>query len=260
MGHVISRDGTRIAYERSGEGPPLVLVHGTGADHSYWSHLVPSLSRYFTVYAVDRRGRGQSGDARPYSIQREFEDIAALVDSIPGTVDLLGHSYGALCSLEAALLTERVHRLALYEPPVYTTVELSYPPDILERFNALLEAGHAEEALLMLYGEASADELAQLRTLPTWQARIASAPTIPREILSVRSYTFDPEHFKGMMNPVLFLVGSESIAFYKAATATLHSSLPNSRIVVLPGQRHEAVHTAPELFLREVIDFFRRQG
>ncbi len=215
MKHVISKDGTHIAYERSGTGPPLVLIHGTGIDHTYWNPLIPRLEQYFTVYTVDRRGRGQSDDTQPYAIKREFDDVAALVDSIPGTVGLLGHSYGALCSLEAALLTTHIHKLALYEPPVYTTIEVSYPPDILDRFNALLKTGNAEEALLMLYeiGQTSTDELNLLRSLPSWQARVLAAHTIPREVISVKNYSFDPGRFRNLKTPILFLLGARLSQF-----------------------------------------------
>ena len=127
MDHLVSKDGTNIAYERRGEGPPLVLVHGTGIDHTYWDPVAPELERLFTVYNVDRRGRGRSGDTAPYAIQREFEDVAALVEGIPQKAFLLGHSYGALCSLEAALLTTHIRKLILNEPPMYTTVKVEYP-------------------------------------------------------------------------------------------------------------------------------------
>ncbi len=93
MDHIHSTDGTRIAYERIGDGPPLVMVHGTGIDHTYWDLLTPELARDFTIYAMDRRGRGQSGDTPTYAIQREFEDVAALVESVSGPVALFGHSY-----------------------------------------------------------------------------------------------------------------------------------------------------------------------
>jgi pimeloyl-ACP methyl ester carboxylesterase len=86
---VRSRDNTPIAYERSGQGPPLVLVHGSTADHTRWAPLLPELGRHFTVYAIDRRGYGQSGDSEPYSIEREFEDAAGQ------QANLLGHSYGS---------------------------------------------------------------------------------------------------------------------------------------------------------------------
>src|SRR5687768_6369257 len=119
-GRVISTDGTPIAYRRSGEGPALVLVHGTAADHTRWQSILPALEERFTVYAIDRRGRGGSGDAPTYAIEHEFEDVAAMVDAISGPVSLLGHSYGALCALEAALRTDNVRRLVLYEPPIPT--------------------------------------------------------------------------------------------------------------------------------------------
>jgi pimeloyl-ACP methyl ester carboxylesterase len=113
METVTSRDGTPIAYERGGEGPPLVLVHGTTADHLTWEHVLPELQKHFTIYAIDRRGRNESGGGGgiAYDIEREFEDVVALIDSIGGMVDLLGHSYGAICALEGALRSSRVRRL-----------------------------------------------------------------------------------------------------------------------------------------------------
>ena len=89
---VTSLDGTPIAYWRSGEGPPLVLIHGTSTDHSRWRLVLPALEEHFTVYTVDRRGRGDSGDSEDYSIEQEFEDVAAVVDSVREPVNLLGHS------------------------------------------------------------------------------------------------------------------------------------------------------------------------
>ena len=96
MEKVISKDGTPIAYQRSGKGAPLVLIHGTGASSERWEPVPPALEKHFSVYAVDRRGRGASGDAHTYAIQREFEDVAAVVDSIGDRVELLGHSFGAI--------------------------------------------------------------------------------------------------------------------------------------------------------------------
>jgi pimeloyl-ACP methyl ester carboxylesterase len=258
MEHVISKDGTPIAYERSGAGPALVLVHGTTTDHTHWLPLLPKLERFFTVYTVDRRGRGQSGDTEPYAIQREFEDMVAVVDSISGTVGLLGHSYGALCCLEAALLTTNISKLALYEPPIYTHIKQSHPPEFLERITAYLKAGKPEEAVLVLYeiAQISPEELNMLRSLPSWSARVAAAHTIPREQTSVEHYAFNPDRFRNLNTPTLLLLGGESSPFYKAGTETLHASLPNSHIAVLSGQQHAAMVTEPELFLQEIINFF----
>ena len=111
-----SRDGTHIAFWRSGGGPPLFLVHGTTADHTTtWRFVLPELQQHFMVYAMDRRGRGDSGDCPGYDLQREAEDLAAVADSIGAPVSLLGHSHGALCAIEAALITTNVRRLILYE-------------------------------------------------------------------------------------------------------------------------------------------------
>ncbi len=259
MERLISRDGTPIAYESRGEGPPLVMVHGTGIDHTYWDPIRPELERYFTVTVLDRRGRGESGDTAPYSIQREFEDVAAAVESLGGPVDILGHSYGALCSLEAALLTENIRRMVSYEPPIYTSIDIPYPPDALDTYNEYLKAGRNEEAIMMVnkIGDAPPEEVELQRSLPNWRSRLLSAPTIPRELFGARGYKFDPDRFRSMMVPTLLVLGMESTPFYKAATEAVHASLPNSRISMLSGQRHEALITAPDMVLHEVLEFFR---
>jgi pimeloyl-ACP methyl ester carboxylesterase len=137
-----SKDGTPIAYRRSGEGPPLVLVHGR------WRPVLPAFEERFTVYAIDRRGRGGSGDADGYAIEREFEDVAAVVDSIGEPVNLLGHSCGALCSLEVALRTRNVRKLVLYGPPIDLTGGGIYPSEIVDRMEAMLDAGDRDGVIV----------------------------------------------------------------------------------------------------------------
>jgi pimeloyl-ACP methyl ester carboxylesterase len=150
MVKIKSMDGTLIAYMRSGSGPPLLLVHGTTADHTRWPAVLPAFEEKFTVYAVDRRGRGESGDNEPYKIEREFEDIAAVIDSIHGPVNVLGHSYGALCCLESALLTENIAKLILYEPYIHTGIDV-YPPGIADRIQALVDAGDRDGAVSTMF-------------------------------------------------------------------------------------------------------------
>lgn len=257
MERFTSGDGTVIAWERSGSGTPLLLVHGTGVDHTYWDSMVPELGQRFTVHAMDRRGRGRSSDSDRYSMRREFEDVAALIDHISGPADVVAHSYGALCTLEAALLTTRIRRMVLYEPPIHTTVEVSYPEGVLDRYNRYLSAGEPEKALLMVYeaGQMSADELDALRAHPSWRARLSAAPTIPREVICVRKYTFETERFAGLQVPTLLLIGEETLPFYKEAAETLRKALPCGRMSVLPGEGHEAAITAPALVLTEVLRF-----
>jgi pimeloyl-ACP methyl ester carboxylesterase len=147
--HVRSRDGTRIAYRRSGDGPPLVLVHGTTSAHWSFRFLVPHLVDRLTVYALDRRGRGESGHRGEYAIEREFEDVAAVVDSINDPTSLFGHSYGATVALGAALVARNLDKLILYEPaPGISAV----PNEDVERIEDLVARDEREEALVHASG------------------------------------------------------------------------------------------------------------
>ena len=236
MQRVISADGTPIAYRCSGEGPPLILVHGTTSEHSRWAPILPAFERSFTVYAVDRRGRGGSGDAPDYAIEREFEDIAAVVDAIGGPVDVLGHSYGALCALEAALRTENVRRLVLYEPPIPSRSEV-FPRAVVEEVEALLAAGDRDAALVAFFRgivRAPEHELALLRSQPTWPARVAMAHTVPREMRAADAYRFVPARFSRLRVPTQLLLGGDSPASFRDGTLALHAALPESRIAGCP--------------------------
>jgi pimeloyl-ACP methyl ester carboxylesterase len=252
-----SADGTTIGYTQSGSGPALLLVHGTTADHRRWNPLLPYLEPHFTVYAMDRRGRGGSGDAPDYHILREAEDVAAVVDAIGGPVSVLGHSYGAVCSLEAALLIPNIHRLVLYEPPIPTGIRLT-SPELLARMERLIASGENETALELFFREAvrmPEDELKAYRQLEAWPIRVKLAPTIPREERIDVTYTFEPERFAALQVPTLLLQGGDSPQYMRQATAAVDGALPNSTVVILPGQRHVAMDTAPELFTSEVLSF-----
>lgn len=143
MQTVASRDGTRIAFWQSGGGPPLLLVHGATADHTTtWRFVLQEFERRFTVYAMDRRGRGGSGDSAEYNLRREAEDIVAVIDSIGEPVNMLGHSYGGLCAIEAALLTTNLRRLILYEGVPLRGTD-GYKPGVIDRLEAMLRGGDA---------------------------------------------------------------------------------------------------------------------
>ncbi len=253
--HVPSADGTPIAVWRSGDGPPLVLVHGATADHSRWAPVLPALQRRFTVLALDRRGRGSSGDASRYAIEREFEDVAAVVESAGEHVSVLGHSYGGVCALEAALLTDRIARLVLYEAPVGF---VQSPRQVVEELQALLDAGDRDallERFLFAVAGLPREQIALLRSLPAWPARRAAAATIPREERANREYVFDASRFRAFAVPTLLLGGGDSPAAFQAANETLCAVLPDARIAVMPGQRHAAMDTGTDLFLAEVLPF-----
>jgi pimeloyl-ACP methyl ester carboxylesterase len=259
MEKIRSKDGTLIAYRQSGEGPPLLLVHGTGGTSRRWAPVVPLLERDFAVYAMDRRGRGESDDAAgPYAIEREFEDVAAVVDGIGGKVHLFGHSYGGICALESALLTGRIDRLVLYEPPMKADSTRVLDPAFLGRLQALLAAGDREGALMAFMREVvrmPEHEIRLSTSLPAWPDRVAAAHTLPRELIAHEGYRFDASRFKGMTLPTLLLVGGDSPDHVRAAIRLLSDVLCNSRVTVLPGQQHVAMETAPEMLAKAVTDF-----
>jgi pimeloyl-ACP methyl ester carboxylesterase len=258
MEKILSKDGTLIAYQRSGSGAPLVLVHGTGGFSTRWKPILPALEKYFTVYAVDRRGRGESGDGSNYAIEREFDDVAAVVDSIGNGVNLLSHSFGAVCALEAALRTSHLRKLILYEPPLALVGLSIYPEGIIDRLQAQLDSGDRRGVLTTFFHEVvrmPAHEFELFQLSPAFPARIAPAHTLPRELRVHEAYQFKPERFKTLNVPTLLLLGGDSPSFFKAAIEAVNGALPNSRIVVLPGQKHIAMDTAPDLFVREVLAF-----
>lgn len=255
-----SPDGTPIAYHRSGLGPPLVLVPGAGAANPTAWPVFPQLSEVFTVYAVDRRGHGMSGDSPAYAIEREFEDIAAVIDSIEEPVNVFGHSFGGVCALEAAFRTGNIRRLALYEPlSIPLPGRPVYPEGFLDRLEVMLAAGDQEGVLVLHYREIAGlgpEEIEQFRSSPVWQERVAAAHTLPRELRADERYQFSVRRFKNIHLPILLLTGSASRDFERKGIEMLAATLPNNQIAVLQGQDHVAMYTAPDLFLNELLKFF----
>jgi pimeloyl-ACP methyl ester carboxylesterase len=256
---VTSKDGTPIAYWQCGQEPPLVLVHGRAADHGRWAPVLPAFEEHFTICAVDRRGRGGSADPEDYyAIEREFKDISAVVDSLGEPTILLGHSYGALCALEAPLLTTNVPKLVLYEPGIEVAGEQIYPQEVIERLEALLEVGDREGVVATFMREVAGlppETVEYMRSQRAWQALVAAAHTIPRELRAGKAYSFDPERFRDLGAPTLLLSGGESPAALGKATEAVEETLSDSRIVVVAGQGHTAMDTGTELFTTEVLRF-----
>lgn len=254
VGHVTSTDEVRIGYHRSGAGPPLVLVHGTTSAHWTFRLLVPALVDRFTVYALDRRGRGQSEDRPDYAIEREFDDIATVVDSIEAPTSVFGHSYGATVALGAAPVARNLHKLVLYEPAAGIA---AVPGEELERIEELVARGEREEALvqaLQVFGLAS-DEIEQMRAAPTWSARVEAAHTIAREIRAEEAYRVDRERFREVAAPALLLLGEKSPDWAREGTELVRAALPDARVSILHGQAHVATMTAPELVADEIARF-----
>ena len=254
VGHVASRDGTRIGFHRSGEGPPLVLLHGATGAHWSFRYILPSLGDRFTLYAVDRRGRGESGDAADYVIEREIEDVAAIVESLDEPANVFGHSYGATVALGASLVTPGIRKLVLYEGSPGISV---VPDEHLDRMEELVERGEPGEALVYALGlfGLTPEEVEQLRGAPTWPVRVSAAHTVAREVRAEQGYRPDPRALAGVAAPALLLLGGESPDWAREATEQIRDALPDARIAVLPGEGHAAIMTAPELVAEEVTRF-----
>jgi pimeloyl-ACP methyl ester carboxylesterase len=257
-----SSDGTEIAWFTSGDGPPLVLVHGVLGDHARWDVLRPHLEPHFTVHAMDRRGRGASGDADAYDVEREFEDVAAVVDAIAsdagGPVDVYGHSGGASFALGAATLTTNLRRLVLYEPALDPMALL--PDGLLERIDALVAADEPDAVVETFCREVlhmDDDAVATYRAQPSWEARVAAAHTLPRELRVPPERMFDRHRAAQFGVPVLLLQGSTTPAGFKDALAAVAATLPDARVVDLDGQGHTADVLAPELVAEELVAFLR---
>lgn len=260
MDTITSTDGTRIAFERSGSGAPLVLVHGSTADHTRWANILPRLSQTYTVIAMDRRGRGQSGDSDEYSLDLEYEDVAAVVRKAGPGASLLGHSFGALCAMEAALLCENLERLILYEPAFPAPGRPLYPPELPGKLRSVWETGDREAFLVAFFKKAAGvpdEQIAALRADPSWSGRVLAAHTALRE-LADGDYVFEAARFRDLQVPTLLLVGENSPIELSAPTYALDAALPNSKVVVLGGQGHIAMTTAPELFLGAVTSFLEQ--
>jgi pimeloyl-ACP methyl ester carboxylesterase len=181
-----------------------------------------------------------------------------VVDAIDTTVHLFGHSYGAVCALEASLLTTRVDRLILYEPPISRSASDRSDDEVLERMQNFLAAGDREAVLTTFMREMVGKpphEIELSKSMPPWPARVAAAHTLPREILALRRYSFEPHRFKAAASPTLLLLGGESPDHFRTAVHLLESVLANSKTVVLAGQQHAAMETAPELLAEAVSGF-----
>jgi pimeloyl-ACP methyl ester carboxylesterase len=259
---VRSRDGTPIAVFGSGDGPPLVLVHGASADHTTFRVLAPLLAPMYTIHAIDRRGRGASGDTPPYDIEREYEDIAAVASAVAReagrAVDVFGHSYGGRCALGAALLTPHIRRVISYEGAPTPPGERYGDASLAVALQVLAEAGRNEALLERFLTEVvgmTAPELDRYRADPVWALRVAAAPTIARELEVEAGDAAGLDRLGQVRQPVLQILGGDSKREFGAATAALDDRLAAGTIVVIPGAKHAAHHTHPVAVVEAITAF-----
>jgi pimeloyl-ACP methyl ester carboxylesterase len=256
-GTVRSRDGTTIAFERSGEGPPLIVVGGALSDRSAGAPLAALLAPRFTVYTYDRRGRGDSGDAEGYTVEREIEDLEVLVAEAGGSAFVFGTSSGAVLALEAAIRGLDVAKLALFEPPFRVSDGEARPPDALAtRLEDLLSAGRrgaAVEHFLTTAVEMPGEAVAGMRAGPAWPALEELAPTLVYDVTVVGDGSIPTERSSSATVPTLVMDGGESPAWVRQATRAVAATLPNGHHRTLEGQTHDV---APDVLASAVEEFF----
>lgn len=252
---VTSQDGTQIAVECAGAGPNLLIVHGGTGDRKRWHPLLPLFAKSFKVCAMDRRGHGQSQPGTNYTLRKDSEDVVAVVNSRGGPVFVLGHSIGGVAALESALLTPKISKLALYEPPLQ---DLNHSA-VADRMERLIQAGEREQALIMFFRDIvmmSPEEIETVRSRPVWPERVAGIDVQIREIRSLSKYRFNTTRIREIRVPTLLLTGSKTRSpQLKQAITSLVNTLPNRTLVILEGEEHNAMDTIPQKFADEVTRF-----
>ncbi|MFI0468198.1 alpha/beta fold hydrolase [Saccharopolyspora sp. 5N102] len=263
---IISRDGTEIAFERSGEGPAIVLVASALADRSDAAKLAALLAADFTVINYDRRGRGASGDAADYAVEREIEDIAALIDHVGGSASLFGSSSGAVLALRAAAAGIGVERLALYEPPfVVADGPFGPPRDFARQVDSLLADDRRGEAVKHFMTKAQdmpAFMVNAMRLFPgPWSKLKAMAHTLPYDIAVMgdtqQGEPLDADPWSAAAMPTLVLTGGKSPAGFHDAARAVAGVLPAAEHRTLPGLNHGAVMMAPKKLAPVLAEFLR---
>jgi len=263
MKTIRSQDGTTIAFDRTGEGPPVILVGGAFQHRAIDSSVVQLaalLAPHFTVFRYDRRGRGDSSDTPPYAVEREVEDLQALVEEAGGSAFVFGGSSGAVLALDAAARGLPIGKLALYEPPFI--VDDSRPPlpkDYVERLTELASTGRRGDAVEYFMTQAMgtpAEAVAGMRGAPFWPALEGVAHTLAYDgTVMGDTMSGNPEPLKQWASvgvPTLVMVGSESPPYQQHAVRALVEILPEAQLRTLEGQTHDA---APEI-LGPVLDEF----
>jgi pimeloyl-ACP methyl ester carboxylesterase len=257
---VTSADGTPIAFDRSGTGPVIILVHGafTGKDHPILSEVAAALATWFTVINYDRRGRGDSGDTMPYSVERELEDLAALIETAGEPAMVFGGSSGAGLALLAASRNLAISKLAVWEPPYHVDDSAPVlPHDFAAQLEALVgqgRRGDAVELFMTQAAQASTEAVTAMRLQPSWPEIEAVAHTLAYEAAVMGPGNALPaDRLAAITQPTLVLTGGHSPAWIANAGQAVTRTIPSATHRVLAGQTH---NVSPRALAPELLEFF----
>lgn len=260
---ITGADGVRIGLLTAGSGAALLLVHGGMGTINSWQRVWRPLAAHRRVTAMDRRGRGSSGDADTYSLSSEYADVAAVAAALAseqgGPVDVVGHSIGATCVLGAAAGGAPFRHIVLYEPPGPQATRNNWP----ERVSTMVADGQAGRAAFTFLTEIvglTRGEVEALRDAPGGRDVLPIvAATLPREAQALAAADL-VSIARRIRQPVLLLLGTASPPWAGEITRELVTALPAATVTELPGAGHEALDTAPDLFLAKVLPFIGKEA
>jgi pimeloyl-ACP methyl ester carboxylesterase len=258
MNKVASNDGTTISFDQTGDGPPIILVGGALSDRSAGVSLAELLSQELTVFTYDRRGRGDSGDTAPYAVEREVEDIEALIDEAGGSAYVFGRSSGAALALEAVRrLPTKLKKLALYEPPFILNENGRPPADQVERLNELIAAGRRGDAVEYFMTQVvrlPAELVIRARSSPSWPTQEALAHTLAYDATIMGDYSLPIERAASVTVPTLVIAGGADFPWMRETAQALAEAIPDGQSRFLDGQGH---NVEPAVIAPVLVEFFK---
>jgi len=255
------KDNVTLGYSDEGQGQTIIFVHGTAAAANRWQNVAEQFVKTHRVIQYDRRGRGQSSDNDTYTLENEVDDLLALIDVLGNdvVVNIVAHSFGALVALAALnkhLLLCR--RLVLYEAPLAIPQKCEFiDMGLVSELERVLKDDGNEAATIFFqrkFPRTTEKEIEELKQLENWSGRIAAAHTIARELRVAHDFSPDMDALMECKTPCLILLGGASNEVFEISATTLQKYLPNSKLEVLPDERHRAMDTAPDLLFRIVAN------